>query len=106
MSEPYIIAEIGSNWRIAGKGDITNLAAIDMTIRQAKACGADAVKFQMFTHEDLYGFPGDDKFSLPRRYIPVIAEKCKKLGIDFMCTAFTADGVKFIDQYVLSLIHI
>ena len=92
MSEPYIIAEIGSNW-------ISLQGCID-SIWQAKECGADAVKFQMFTHEELYGVPGDDTFDLPRGFISELAQHCKAIDIDFMCTAFTADGVKFIDPFV------
>lgn len=92
----YIIAEVGSNWR--------TLEDCMTSISQAKACGADAVKFQLFTSESLYGLNvwegrmGTQPFAplklqgeLPPEWIPKLAEKCRAVGIDFMCTAFSPD---------------
>ncbi len=45
-SEPYIIAEIGSNHN----GDMVIAKEL---IDSAKACGADGVKFQSFTNKSL-----------------------------------------------------
>lgn len=99
------MAEVGSNWKTFD--DCSN------SITQAKLCGADAVKFQMFTHEELYGFPlmatpygtkEEKKYellsSLPREWIQKLKEKCDAVGIEFMCTAFSPEGYEFIDPYV------
>ena len=56
MNKPYIIADVGANWRDSTeKNNFKN--AIDHIAVGAKT-GVDAVKFQMFTHTELYGFPG------------------------------------------------
>jgi len=95
----YIIAEIGSNWknRIEPKNDLHSCL---MSIDYAKAHGANAVKFQLFNHEEMYGKTGSDEFALPRDYIPRLAEFCKKVNIDFMCSAFSVEGFEFIDRFV------
>lgn len=89
----YVISEIGSNFR--DQADcVTSIAA-------AKIAGADAVKFQLFSHRELYGYDGPAKDGqLPREWIPVLADKAKATGIDFLCTAFSVNGLKFIDPYV------
>lgn len=81
----FIIAEVGSNFR-----DLTDCLT---SISMAKACGADAVKFQLFTSEALYGLPGkiDQKYCLPLEWLPKLKEKADACGIEFMCTAFSPD---------------
>ena len=51
-SKPYIIAEIGSNFN-------QNFEKAKKLIIEAKKCGVDAVKFQLFKSEALY--PNDKK---------------------------------------------
>ena len=85
----YIIAEIGSNWT-------TSEEAV-LSVTKARQCGAHAVKFQMFTGKELYG-TDSDRFLQPD--ITAIYNRCQDLGIDFLCTAFSAKGVKQIDPYV------
>lgn len=93
MNYPYIIAEIGSNWR--------TLDIAKKQIEAAKECGADAAKFQMFTNKELYGYDDGSKcWGLPRELVDPLALHCQSVGIDFMCTAFSIDGYKFIDPYV------
>ena len=99
MSVPYIIAEVGSNWK--SYNDCIN------AVTKAHQCGADAVKFQLFTHKDLYGFNDpnidamwNDQFYLKKEWIPAIKEKCDVVGIDFMCTAFSGSGYEFVNEFV------
>lgn len=92
-----IIAEIGSNW--------TSLADCYNSIDQAKVCGADAVKFQLFTPEELYGpnagFMSDLKpHCLPREWLAGLKQAADSAGIEFLCTAFSVEGYKFINDLV------
>lgn len=93
---PFIIAEVGSNFRC--------LEDCIKSVHIAKDCGADAVKFQYFTHYSLYGTVDkewDKKHpSLPLLWIRTVAEECDIAGIEFMCTAFQGEELKTIDLYV------
>ena len=101
-AKPYIIAEVGSNWR--------TLNDCIQSIGQAKAVGADAVKFQAFNAKALYGFlatsdepenryPGS-YFNLPLDWLPKLKEKADACGIELMCTAFSPELVAAVDPYV------
>lgn len=97
MRKPFIIAEVGSNWKREG------YYGLDLAIRHiddAATCGVSAVKFQFFSHNELYGVDGDDSYQLPREYIPLLAAHCTSVGVEFMCSAFSAEGVRYIDRYV------
>jgi len=103
MEDAYIIAEVGSNclkYRTLEK----NLALSKEQIVSAKACGADAVKFQFFKYEELYGLSApkdyDRKFELPYEMIPKLKEYCDHYRIDFLCSAFSTSGFKKLDEYV------
>lgn len=92
-----IICEIGSNWR--------TFEDCTMSIDKAKECGADIVKFQAFSPEELYGpnagFMIDlMAYSMPKWWVPSLASYADKVGIEFMCTAFSVMGYKEIDPYV------
>jgi N,N'-diacetyllegionaminate synthase len=111
---PYIIAEVGSNWQ--------TLDDCKLSIAMAKRAGADAVKFQAFTHEALYGRPEptvveDDGLDGPNRpnfvttvqrlpgvlpldWLPILAEKARVTGIDFLCSAFSPELVSAVDPFV------
>lgn len=105
-SKPYVVAEVGSNWR--------TLDDCLESIRVAKECGADAVKFQAFNHQALYGMgyneqPGairlplqysDMPGSLSIDWLPHLANRAEGVGIDFACTAFSPDLVRAVDPYV------
>lgn len=92
--KPYIIAEIGSNF--SSKTDCMT------SISLAKACGADAVKFQLYTHKALYGFEGKLAGELPVEWLPKLKEKADAVGIDFMCSAFSPELLDVVDPLVKS----
>jgi len=94
--KPFIIAEIGSNW--------TTLEDCLRSISQAKAAGADAVKFQAFSHHALYGshqgsVPGENG-TLPLDWLPKLKIKADAVGIELMCSAFSPELVKAVDPFV------
>lgn len=92
---PYIIAEVGSNW--------TNLEDCLLSIRAAQACGADAVKFQIFDDMALYGYPNpwhDKKYNLPEKWLPILKYEADFYKIDFMCSAFSPELAKAVDPFV------
>lgn len=106
----FVIAEIGSNFR--------TLEDCLYSIRQAKGCGASAVKFQAYTREALYGvkqytaltpeaWDGGPTFvdrpmpgTLPLDWLPKLKYECDKVGVEFMCSAFSPDLLKAVDPYV------
>lgn len=93
-AKPFIIAEVGSNWQ--------TLEHCLESIEQAKAVGADAVKFQAFDYEALYGvdYADDMTGQLPIHWLPKLKAKADQLGIEFMCTAFSPELVAAVDPYV------
>lgn len=92
MNNPYVIAEIGSNFR--------NYDDVIDSVMSAKKAGADACKFQLYNHEELYGVPGDMAGVLPFEWIPKLAHHAQAVGIDFLCTAFSPKGYELVDPYV------
>lgn len=94
MNNPYIIAEIGSNFR--------NYEDCIVSIQQAKHAGADAVKFQLYTDEELYGFKLEKEMPglLWRNWLPQLKYEADKFKIDFLCTAFSPDGYQTVNEYV------
>lgn len=99
-SEPvFIVAEVGSNW--ASLGDCLH------SINMAKACGADAVKFQAFNHHALYG-SGDGTNdpatpmmnSLPIEWLPKLKIQADAVGIEFMCSAFSPELAEAVNPFV------
>ena len=97
-AKPFIIAEVGSNWE--------SFEHAKDSISLAKQCGADAVKFQAFSVDALYGLPFEYIDSelvgheLPLEWLPKLKEKADACGIEFMCTAFSPELVAAVDPYV------
>jgi N,N'-diacetyllegionaminate synthase len=92
---PFIIAEIGSNWR--------TLEDCLTSISQAKACGANAVKFQLFDSNALYGITSYDfneHNALPIEWLPKLKEKADAVGVEFMCSAFSPELIDVVDAFV------
>jgi sialic acid synthase SpsE len=90
----FIIAEVGSNW-------VTFEQAKD-SISLAKKAGADAVKFQLFTFEALYGVGKDvgRAGQMPLDWLPRLKEKADACSIEFMCTAFSPALYDVVDPFV------
>lgn len=91
----FIIAEVGSNW--------TNFEDASNSISIAKQCGADAVKFQMYTPKEMYGnIPQVEAMKCLNisSWLPKLKEKADACGIEFMCTAFSPEGLREVDKYV------
>lgn len=87
-----VIAEIGSNW--------STFEDCKNSIAQAKLSGADAVKFQLYSAEALYGFKREISNELPVEWLPKLYEKANACGIEFMCTAFSPELINVVDPYV------
>ncbi len=94
MKKPFVIAEVGSNWE--------EFVDAKDSVQMAKMCGADAVKFQLFTNKELYGLEDmeESPHAMPRDWLPLLKEKADAAGIEFMCSAFSPEGVKAVDPYV------
>jgi sialic acid synthase SpsE len=105
--EAYIIAEIGSNCFKFNDG-MRNFECAVRQIEGAKASGADAVKFQLFTSKELWGpachdqdfATAQDQFAMPEHWLPELASICLGHDIDFLCSAFSVDGFKKVEPYV------
>lgn len=101
--EPYVIAEIGSNC-FKYKDARKNFALATQQIDAAKQCGADAVKFQLFTYKELYGVDGpegaESPYALPKEWVPDLKEHCRSRRIEFMCSAFSVQGFYHLNPYV------
>lgn len=116
MQQVYIIAEIGSNWRIGH--DVPDFNIAKKMIEAAALAGANAVKFQIFNPETLYvsnagqshylaaaGIKDDiqDLFNhvvVPHEMIPQLSEWSQANGLDFIATAFSPKDFAAIDPYV------
>jgi sialic acid synthase SpsE len=90
-----IIAEIGSNW----EGSIVKAEKI---IYECKKAGANAVKFQMWRAKDLYSKNHPNWKEIKKSELTI--EKAKKIksiadkiGIEFICSAFYPEAVKFLE---------
>jgi N-acetylneuraminate synthase/N,N'-diacetyllegionaminate synthase len=103
----YIIAEAGSNHN--GELEIAK-----KLIETAAEAGADAVKFQLFTADQLYSkytpnfsyLKGKSTYDLiknletPREWLKDLVDYCKKKKIEFIASAFDYEAVDLLDEYV------
>lgn len=98
LEKPFIIAEIGSNWAF---GDPNHyFINAQNLIRDAARSGASAVKFQFFTHKELYGIDGADRYHFPKEWFGPLSDLAKEKGLYFMCSAFSLEGYQTVDKYV------
>jgi len=90
-----IIAEIGSNW----EGSVSKAEKI---INECKKAGADAVKFQMWRAKDLYSenhtnWKEIKKSELTFEKAKRIKKIADKIEIEFICSVFYPEAVKFLE---------
>lgn len=99
---PRFLAEVSSNHN-------QSLERCIQFIDESARIGCDGVKFQLFKVDHLFApevfraMPDVKKrrnWELPLEYIPVLAERCRKKGLDFVCTPFYLDAVKELQPYV------
>lgn len=85
----YVMADLGSNYK--SKKDLMD------AIWLAKALKIDAIKYQWFSSNELYGPRPhlNDKFP-----IQDLATEAKVKDIDLMCTAFSPEGYEALDPLV------
>lgn len=88
----FIIAEVGSNW--------SSFEDCKDSISMAKRCGADAVKFQMFNQTEMLGYGETSPLGVVPEWLPKLKEKADSCGIELMCTAFSPEGLKYVDQFI------
>jgi len=95
-----IICEIG----LAHGGSLDK--AIEMT-RTAKECNANIVKFQFYYTDILCAdrncfdaYKLLDKIRMRPQWIPILADECKRLGLEFLCTSFDRYSAEAISDYV------
>jgi sialic acid synthase SpsE len=77
-------------------------------ISAAKDYGADAVKFQLYTAEELWGpsvkgtalAEEQDKYAMPYFWLPKLRKVCDEVGIELMCSAFSVDGFDLVSNFV------
>lgn len=96
MKKPYIIAEIGSNFN-------KDLDTGKKMILEAKKCGADAVKFQLFNAKKLY--PKDQSMfkifksiELKKEMFLEFLKFSKKINIDCSASTFDISSARFISK--------
>ncbi len=108
MNKPFIVAEMSANHN----GSLDRAMAI---IDAAKFAGADAIKLQTFTPEQMVGdstyclsggpWAGRNLLSLyqeahtPREWHAPLFERAKQLGIECFSTPFHKDDVDFLETF-------
>ncbi len=112
----FIIAEVGSNWRVGSLDQ--DIELVKRFAEGVKAAGCDAIKFQTFQAEKIYakGAGKADylrkggiessmeelfkRLAMPHEVIPHLAQICSDEGLEFMSTPFSEDDFDAVDPYV------
>jgi len=115
VSELFIIAEAGSNWKYGNMKQ--DLAQAKKLIKTASSCGADAIKFQTYDSSVYVENAGKsnyllkkgiqksvndifDEFSMSYEMLPKLKKFCQQYNIEFMSTPFSVKDVEAIDKFV------
>lgn len=101
----YVIADIGANH----DADVDNFRH---AILEAQRCGADAIKFQWTSNPqkmaerrgeaaaDGYAQVYQRYLAWPAGFHRGLADICREVGIDYMCTTFLPEDVEVVAPYV------
>lgn len=96
MNRVLVIAEAGSNHN-------GSLEKAKQLAKVAKECGADIVKYQIFSTKKLFkdGFADWlSKYEFDPKWLKELVKYCDELGIEFMATPFDEQSADIIDPYV------
>lgn len=103
-----IVAEIGSTWRRAEPKESKEAAL--KSVRMARTAGADAVKFQLFTADQLYNRDLAPKqwasalfHELPPTWIPLLQREARLVGIELHMSVFDIKSLIEAAPYVQAL---
>lgn len=92
----FVIAEVGSNHG-------QNIETALQYIKVAAECGADAVKFQYFTADDLVPVDHDarkevESYVTPIDWIPKLQEACINSGVIFFASTFNMELFQILEN--------
>ncbi len=93
-NSPFIIAEVGSNW--------SNIDDCIDSVKVAARCGADAVKFQLYSAQSLFGKQNASplKFELDPQWLHALKDVADNNNVELMCTPFSIEEAKLVDEFV------
>lgn len=113
----YIISEIGVNYYdIAKMLNISNIDAAKLMIKEAKAAGTDAVKFQTYkagkiaskfspSYWDTSEESTTSQYELFKKFdhfgeeeYTELSNYCKEIGVEFMSTPFDFEAADYLDD--------
>lgn len=115
-SQVYVIAEVGSNWKCGDKE--RDMQQAKTLIETAAEAGANAVKFQLYTAEEVYthnaGYADYLKnskdfrsieeifndYAMPIHFIEELVNYARLQGIDWMVSTFSPKSLIKMDPYV------
>lgn len=119
LRKPYVIAEMGVNFYDTAKElNITPLEAAKLYIKEAKAVGIDAAKFQSYkantiasknspSYWDLTKNPITSQYELFKQLdgfnrddYAELHSYCQELDIDFLSTPFDYASADYLDEFV------
>ncbi len=103
-----VIAEVGSTW-LRSNPELSRQAALD-SIRVAKECGADIVKFQMLTADGPWSKErAPDKWEatrpywLPPEWLPSLRTLAANVGVGFWMSFFDLKAIATYAQFCTGL---
>ncbi len=99
MNKPYIIAEVGTNHN-------GSLKTALKFVKELSKIGADAVKFQIADPEEVFSKHSfsnyEDKIKKIKKRLLTYSDHiriyntCRKVGVDYLCSAFDLKSLKFL----------